>query len=388
MADLPDGFNLEALLAPIPGDSPVGTDMREDFSAQSPYNRLRDARSEARDAEKLLDAGNADAGDPTPLWRTVRELAQKTLRETAKDLEVAAWLTEAMVRGYGLLGLAAGARTISGLVEKYWDTVYPLASEEYGLEDRIAPVQGLNGQDGGGSLMQPLNKIPLFDRPDGSPIAYYQYQSSEQMTTLDKARLEARIKAGGIVFNDLEKEARIQSRHLAIVRSDARAALRAWEGMAKILDEKAGQDSPSTSHVRDLLRALMTMANRYAPPEAAEPEAPAESENDNAEQENADMGTTDAAPVARATPGQILNREGALKQLEELSTWFRRTEPHSPLAYTLEEAVRRGRLTWPELLEELLTDKTVRDGLLVKLGIRPAEAVPPVVAAPAAAAKA
>ena len=388
MADLPDGFNLEALLAPIPGDSPVGTDMREDFSAQSPYNRLRDARSEARDAEKLLDAGNADAGDPTPLWRTVRELAQKTLRETAKDLEVAAWLTEAMVRGYGLLGLAAGARTISGLAEKYWDTVYPLASEEYGLEDRIAPVQGLNGQDGGGSLMQPLNKIPLFDRPDGSPIAYYQYQSSEQMTTLDKARLEARIKAGGIVFNDLEKEARIQSRHLAIVRSDARAALRAWEGMAKILDEKAGQDSPSTSHVRDLLRALMTMANRYAPPEAAEPEAPAESENDNAEQENADMGTTDAAPVARATPGQILNREGALKQLEELSTWFRRTEPHSPLAYTLEEAVRRGRLTWPELLEELLTDKTVRDGLLVKLGIRPAEAVPPVVAAPAAAAKA
>lgn len=388
MADLPDGFNLEALLAPIPGDSPVGTDIREDFSAQSPYNRLRDARSEARDAEKLLDAGNADAGDPTPLWRTVRELAQKTLRETAKDLEVAAWLTEAMVRGYGLLGLAAGARTISGLAEKYWDTVYPLASEEYGLEDRIAPVQGLNGQDGGGSLMQPLNKIPLFDRPDGSPIAYYQYQSSEQMTTLDKARLEARIKAGGIVFNDLEKEARIQSRHLAIVRSDARAALRAWEGMAKILDEKAGQDSPSTSHVRELLRALMTMANRYAPPEAAEPEAPAESENDNAEQENADMGTTDAAPVARATPGQILNREGALKQLEELSTWFRRTEPHSPLAYTLEEAVRRGRLTWPELLEELLTDKTVRDGLLVKLGIRPAEAVPPAVAVPAAAAKA
>ena len=95
------------------------------------------------------------------------------------------------------------------------------------------------------------------------------------------------------------------------------------------------------------------------------------------------MGTTDAEPTARTAPGQVLNREGALKQLEELSAWFRRTEPHSPLAYTLEEAVRRGRLTWPELLEELLTDKDVRDGLLVKLGIRPgAAAVAP--AAPAA----
>ena len=386
MADLPDGFNLEALLAPIPGDSPVGTDIREDYSAQSPYNRLRDARSEARDAEKLLDAGSPDAVDPTPLWRTVRDLAQKTLRESAKDLEVAAWMTEALIRGFGLLGLAAGARTISGLAEKYWDTVFPLPSEEYGLEDRIAPVQGLNGQDGGGSLMQPLNKIPLFDRPDGSPIAYYQYQSSEQMTTLDKVRLEARIKAGGIPFNDMEKEAKAQSRRLTVVRSDAKAALKAWEDMAKVLDDKAGSESPSTSHVRDLLRALVAVANRYAPPEAAEPSAA--DDTDGSEQESDDMATADAAPAARAAHGQVMNREGALKQLEDLSAWFRRTEPHSPLAYTLEEAVRRGRLTWPELLEELLTDKNVRDGLLVKLGIRPAAIVPPPApAAPAAPAK-
>ena len=384
MADLPDGFNLEALLAPIPGDAPAGVDIREDYSAQSPYSRLRDARSEARDAEKLLDAGNPDAADPTPLWRTVRDLAQKTLRETAKDLEVAAWMTEAMIRSFGLLGLAAGARTISGLAEKYWDTIYPLPSEEYGLEDRIAPVQGLNGQDGGGSLMQPLNKIALFDRPDGTPIAYYQYLASEQMTTLDKARLEARIKAGGIPFGDMEKEARAQSRRLALVRSDAKAALKAWEDMARILDDKAGSESPSSSHVRDLLRALVSVANRYAPPEAAEP-TPTD-DADAPEQEDADMATADAAPTPRATPGQVMNREGALKQLEDLSAWFRRTEPHSPLAYTLEEAVRRGRLTWPELLEELLTDKDVRDGLLVKLGIRPA-VVPPA-AAPAAPAKA
>ncbi len=387
MADLPDGFNLEALLAPIPGDLPVGPDIREDYSATSPYNRLRDARSEARDAEKMMDAGSPDAVDPTPLWRTVRDLAQKTLRETAKDLEVAAWMTEAMIRGFGLLGLAAGARTISGLAEKYWDTVYPLPSEEYGLEDRIAPVQGLNGQDGGGSLMQPLNKIPLFDRPDGTPIAYYQYQASEQTTTLDKARLEARIKAGGIAFADMEKEARAQSRHLGVVRTEAKAALRAWEDMARILDDKAGSESPSTSHVRDLLRTLVAVANRFAPPEAADPNPTDDA--DTLDEETADMATADAAPTARAAPGQVLNREGALKQLEDLSAWFRRTEPHSPLAYTLEEAVRRGRLTWPELLEELLTDKTVRDGLLVKLGIRPTAATPPAApAAPAAPAKA
>ncbi len=385
MADLPDGFNLEALLAPIPGDSPVGADLREDFSSQSPYNRLRDARSEARDAEKLIDAGNADVPDPTSMWRNVRDLALKTLRETSKDLEVAAWLTEAMVRGNGLLGLAAGARTIAGLAEKYWDTVFPLPSEEYGLEDRIAPVQGLNGQDGGGSLMQPLNKIVLFDRPDGSPVAYYNYTQSAQLTQLDKARLEARIKAGAVPYADMEKEARAQSRRLAVVRADARAALKAWEDMAKLLDEKAGADSPSTSHVRDVLRNIMGVANRYAPPEAATPDAAEETEETTVQDD--EMETASAASGPRVAVGQVMNREGALKQLEDLSAWFRRTEPHSPLAYTLEEAVRRGRLTWPELLEELLTDKAVRDGLLTKLGIRPVAIAPPAPAAPAAPAK-
>ena len=117
MADLPEGFDLEALLAPIPGDAPQGIDIREDFSATSPYNRLRDARSEARDAERLRDArpdageGGQSAGDPNirdpaPLWRTVRELGIKTLAETTKDLEVAAWMTEALVRSHGLAGLA------------------------------------------------------------------------------------------------------------------------------------------------------------------------------------------------------------------------------------------------------------------------------------------
>ena len=372
MADLPSGFDLEALLAPIPGDSPVGADIREDFSSQSPYNRLRDARSEARDAEKQADTGDSDAPDPTPMWRTVRDLALKTLKENAKDLEVASWLTEALIRSQGFLGLAAGARTISGLAERYWDNVFPMP-DEYGMETRVSPVQGLNGQDGGGSLMQPLNKITLFERTDGTPVAYYLYQSSEQLTTLDKARLDARIKAGAIPFADMEKDARVASKHLGDVRGEIKAALKAWEDMAKIMDDKAGGDSPSTSHVRDLLRGQLAVVNRYAPPEAAEPNPSSAEEDvgDAPEQENDDGGSADAAPVASRGGRAVMDREGALRALEDLSNWFRRTEPHSPLAYTLEEAVRRGRLTWPELLEEVLADKNQRDGILIKLGIRP-----------------
>ena len=57
-----------------------------------------------------------------------------------------------------------------------------------------------------------------------------------------------------------------------------------------------------------------------------------------------------------ASPGQIVSREDALRALGEIANFFRRTEPHSPLSYTLDEAVRRGRMTWPELLAEVVAD--------------------------------
>src|SRR5689334_13735647 len=260
MAELPEGFDLEALLAPIAGDAPQGTDIREDFSAASPYNRLRDARSEARDAERGKDTGDADARDPGPLWRIVRELAVTTLAETTKDLEVAAWMTEAYVRSHGLPGLTAGALVMAGLAQRYWDVLYPMP-DDYGMETRVSPVTGLNGRDGNGSLIQPLYKTVLFKRPDGEPLAYYQYRQSEQLGTLDAERRQQRIDAGAVPLETLEREARAAGpRAFATLLDDARAARDAWQAMATVMDEKAGADGPSTTAVRDLLAGIIEVA--------------------------------------------------------------------------------------------------------------------------------
>ena len=72
-----------------------------------------------------------------------------------------------------------------------------------------------------------------------------------------------------------------------------------------------------------------------------------------------------------AAAGQVASREDALRALGEIANFFRRTEPHSPLSYTLDEAVRRGRMTWPELLAEVVADTDTRNTILNTLGIRP-----------------
>lgn len=370
---LPDGFDLDALLAPIAGDSPAGEDVRADYSAQSPYNRLRDARSNARDAEKQaesFDPGGQPAVDPAPFWRTLREIGLKLLQENTKDLEIAAWVTEGFVRSHGLGGLAGGSQLIAGLAERYWDVVFPLP-DEYGIETRVAAVTGLNGRNGNGSLIAPLFKLILFNRPDGSPIALYQYQASAKLATLDARARQQRIENGVIPFEQIELEARTTGRASMIqLRADAAAALAGWQAMTAVLDEKAGAEAPSTSHVRDVIQEIVDIAARFAPeePTAASAEQPVAQTGEA----DAAAGLADLTPgTMAAAPGRIVSREDALRSLESIAAYFRRTEPHSPLSYTLDEAVRRARLPWMELLNEVISDRGSRDAILTTLGIRP-----------------
>ena len=69
--------------------------------------------------------------------------------------------------------------------------------------------------------------------------------------------------------------------------------------------------------------------------------------------------------------GAVASREEALRSLAAIAEFFRRTEPLSPLSYTLQEAVRRARMSWPELLEEIVPDAGQRSQILLSLGIRP-----------------
>jgi len=366
MSDVPEGFDLALLLAPIAGERAVGVDLREDFSPQSAYYRLRDARAEARASERAADAMPESDSAPPPQWRIVRDLAVKALGEQTKDLEIAAWYTEALVRSDGLAGLTAGAQLIAGLAEAFWDDVLPMPDED-GIATRVAPVTGLNGEGGDGTLIQPLRKLPLFLRPDGSMLQYWQYEQSAELSAVgDATRREQRLAAGVLPFDDVEKEARAtRPAHFAALQRGLVAAEDAWTAMGTLLDERAGADGPPTSRVRDLLQQIRAAVAKYAPAEETEADLQAEAEG------TADGAATGTAGTIGVGPARGASRDDMLRSLSEIAAFFRRTEPHSPLSATLDEAVRRGRLSYAELLEEVVPDFEARTTILMRLGIRP-----------------
>ncbi len=364
-ADLAAAIGIEAMLAPIAGQSPAGTDLRTDFTATSLYYRLRDARAEARAAERTADAAQAQDG-ATPLeWRTVRQLATEALTRLTKDLEIAAWLTEALVRGEGIAGIEAGARLMGGLVQGFWNHgLYPQPDED-GIATRVAPVTGLNGEGGDGTLVQPLRKQTFFHKPDGAPVAFWEFDASMKLQgEADAKKRQQRIAAGVRPWDDMERDARtVDGTSFAGLRASLRAALAAWVEMGTLLDEAAGKDSPPTGRIKTILDDMMAAVTRYAPAETA----PLPQEAEAIPEE----GFGDAAPASAASPRKAESREDMLRELARIADYFRRTEPHSPLAYTLDDAVRRGRMSWPELLTEIVPDATQRGQMLVQLGIRP-----------------
>ena len=240
---------------------------------------------------------------------------------------------------------------IAGLVERYWDDLFPLPDED-GMETRVAALAGLSGQGYDGTLMQPLRKAVLFRRPDGSPFGALAIRGVAGAVRHRRSATRAqRIEAGVMPFAEVEKEARMAGpRHWAAQRGLSRPGRwHAWAGMGRMLDERAGAVSPSgDTGARSAAASCSTPATGLRPEIEADGATPSEA----AGMPLGDGGQTGGV-AAGAAHGVIAGREQALRQLGEIAAWFRRTEPHSPLAYTLDEAVRRGRMSWPDLMEEI-----------------------------------
>ncbi|HAF22372.1 MAG TPA: hypothetical protein DCK93_05575, partial [Blastocatellia bacterium] len=109
----PAVVDVEALLAPIPGDNPVGENLQ--------YSGLYDEIREARRSDDNLEQGDWQHEVKTAGWPKVVELATGALATRTKDLQVCAWLVEALVELYGFAGMRDGLKVMRGLHEQYWD---------------------------------------------------------------------------------------------------------------------------------------------------------------------------------------------------------------------------------------------------------------------------
>jgi len=369
---------VQALLEPIAGARPAGEDPREDYRVDAPFRRLKDLRSAARAAERAAEVEDEPQA-PAEHWPEIDRLAADVLRHKAKDLEVAGLLIEAEVRLNGFAGLAFGFDVATGLIRDFWDGLWPAPDEE-GIASRVRPLMALNGESGDGVLVQAIRKVPVLG-PQGRGIALWQIDQAVELGRLEADRREQRLAKGAASMAMIEAAGReMTSADIDRAQAGIAAARAALARLDAALDQAAGRDAPPLARIRQVLEAAeqgLRLGLGARAPKTPEPAAEMVAAPGDRPAAEALPAAAAAAPVpaGMALPvTAIATREDAFRVIEAVAGWFRTAEPHSPIAYTLEEAVRRGRLPLTDLITELIRDETARRDFLIAAGIKPADA--------------
>jgi type VI secretion system protein ImpA len=368
MASASEVVDVEALLAPIPGDNPAGENLQ--------YAGLHDEIREARRSEDDLAQGDWQREIKVADWDLTIDLSEKALATRTKDLQVGAWLTEALVRKNGFPGLRDGLKVMRGLHERFWDRVYPEV-EEGDLEGRANSLSWLDRQSAAAIKEVPLTKAP------GMAYSYIQLEDSKRLdlppnpASLDSEALQRlnddRARAseqGKATPEDFAKAKAATAR--AFYEETAARLSECWQEfqlLDKVMDEKFGRETPGLGELKKTLDVVRDFVERTVKEKRlSEPDASELAASGGGEEPGA--GASAGAPGT--TSGPIRSRQDALTRLAQVADYFRRTEPHSPISYIVQRAIAWGQMPLDAWLADVIKDSGMLASIKETLGLKSA----------------
>jgi type VI secretion system protein ImpA len=322
---------LARLLAPIPGDPPTGKDLRYAPS----YAAVKEARREDPD----LPPGELDGPRKLADWQQTVTLATQLLEHETKDLQLAAWLTEALLRKEGFGGLATGLALLDGLLGSFWEHVYPLLEDD-DLELRSGPIEWV-----GSRLDVAVRQTPIASGGINSlDFAVSRGIPSESDTegNNDKraARAEA-LAAGKRSPEDVDSAVEASSKpFFRAVLADLDASLAAVVALETSSDARFGRDAPGFTVLRRALEEVRaTVGGILARRLEIDPD-PVDEVGDAAA--DGALGGGDAGDGTISS--EVTSARDAAARIAAAAKFLRQTDPTSPAPYLLLRGFRWGEL--------------------------------------------
>lgn len=244
-------------------------------------------------------------------WDFVATRCARLLETRSKDLRLAVWLAEAHAKPRGLRGLGDGFALLAGLCEHYWDGLYPMA-EDGDFDQRIGNLHWL--------LLRTPQLIKDMAADGAAPHS----------------------------------------------REDAEYCLAMLGELERVVDLRLGRDGPGFSAAKDSLQAVIPALSPLSG------QRPAEDDIEGMADGWAGEGIAPAghaAGLAGVAGGAPRNRAQALAQLRTVAEFFRRTEPHSPVAYLADKAAGWGEMPLHVWLRAVVKDPAAVAGLDELLGV-------------------
>ncbi len=337
---LPDG-----LLNPIPGENPSGQSLRYD----PVYDKIREARRAEEEYQLSEEAARRDVWSRAAVKKAdflqVIKLSTEALSKRTKDLQIAAWLTEALLVQERIPGLTQGLDLMRGLIEGFWDTLYPEVEED-DLQMRAAPIEWV-----GALLENQVHKVPLTK----NKLDWYKFQESRRVGYENDAKgNDAKMAARQAAIE--EKKCTAEEFDEAVRNTgepffrqfmeDLAAANISVQAMETLCDEKFGREAPNFANLKKALEDLQDAVREFwKPAEEKEPDDEAQEEQHEVAVSEQETSLATAPARKRAVVSdEPADPDDAVRRMLGLVRYLRLANPANPVSYMVLRGLRWGEL--------------------------------------------
>jgi type VI secretion system protein ImpA len=319
----------EDLLQPIPGSNPAGANLRYDPS----YDKIKEARREEEDVEQ----GDWKRARKVADWPAVIKLAGDVLATKSKDLQIAAWLTEALLKQEALGGLRAGLGLLHGLLEKFWDSLYP-ELEGGDAELRAGPLNWVGRYLEAGVRTVPLNKAghDVLKYKDSRVVGYEAETKGDEKK---QAARDAAIAEKKLTAEEFDKafDATPKAFYKQLI-ADIDGCAKAIQEVDEFGQQKFGDASPSYSALSQALEEVQHAARQLLEKRLQTDPDPVDASAGGT------GGSTGGGTAAGPLAPEPTSVEDAAGRIASAARYLRRHDPRNPAPYLMIRGFRWGEL--------------------------------------------
>jgi type VI secretion system protein ImpA len=298
-----------------------------------------------------------------PNWHEIRDAAFELLTRT-HDLRVAMSFTRAMLHTAGLSGLTTGLELLYGLIDGYWETLYPQLDPEDGND----PTQRLNilaGLCEGEDIIVPLPKTNLCSSRVFGQVSLRDIQIASGK--IEPAKGDKTTTPTTDIIDGAFKDCDVED--LQATQAEINASLQNLDALTTVLnaklsessEEKKGDSSSApdfgalTNILKEMEAILAKQLEGRVAPDSSETVETSEIEGSSNAQAAENVSAQRGKPMDR-----IQTRQDVIHVLDQICTYYQNNEPGSPVPLLLKRARQLVEKNFFEIMQDLGLDSAAQ----------------------------
>jgi type VI secretion system protein ImpA len=331
-------IDVDALLAPVSTDMPAGDDLEYD-PAFLEVNRLADGTPERVMGDTVVPAEEPD-------WQKIQTACADLLLRS-KDIRIGLLLLRALLHRGSLPGLQAGMQLLAGLVDRYWDSLYPAldTSDDNDPTERINVLSTLVDP---AIVITPLRDAPLLRSPTFGTLSLRDIELAEGKTRPAPGTTPLDIASVHAAFMDCDLEGLVS--YASAAASAAEQVKQLSTSLGTKVQAISCPDFDALLALLSTIEATLRVRLNERRPQDEPPDA--ESEAQSAGDTSTPVGNQKAA-APKTDPMQIRSRDDVVRVLDALCAYYNQNEPSSPVPLLLKRARRLVKLDFLAIMSDL-----------------------------------